>query len=180
MLEAMLKDPEYVNEARFTDDARAMFESAKLYIQQYPDYLRAIMKELTGLFESISTDRLLREYASDWNDLMVTMFLDANGMPVLKPELISDVPKLVRAIIEKIAVIPIGTVQGSSQDPDNNGVDFVIENLNVAAHGLVPDDIRVRTDTRIGVRAGSTFHQVELEYTVPKIICKDICFTYQK
>jgi hypothetical protein len=60
------------------------------------------LNELRGLFSAVATDRLLREYAADWNDLMVSLFLDANGVPVLKPELISDVPKLIYAVLDKI------------------------------------------------------------------------------
>lgn len=68
------------------------------------------MQESTNFFDAIVSDKLLRQYADDWTDLMQQLFLDARGNPVLKPELLADLPKLVGAIISNIAVIPIGSV----------------------------------------------------------------------
>jgi hypothetical protein len=61
-----------------------------------------------------------------------------------------------------------------------HGVDFVVDNINVAASGLLPDWSVVRTETKLDMKNSEATHHVEVEFTIPQVLSKDICFTYEK
>ncbi|KAI3649058.1 hypothetical protein MP228_006912 [Amoeboaphelidium protococcarum] len=175
MITLMLKDSEYVEQEQFRADTEALSRDAEWYAMKYRQPVNTIMQESSNMFQSLLGDRLVRQYAADWNDLMVTLFLDQDGTPTIKPELIGDIPRLVKFVLDRISVIPIDQVQGSDDQ-----MDYYVDHINIAAAGLTPDDAYLSSESHVHMREGTSSTTVTLDFTVPEILANDIRFWYHK
>ena len=180
----MLNDKDYLQKEQFKKDAQKLVEMTTSQLNLYKEYLDTFISEVQNFFGSIAEDRLLRQYASDWSDLMVQLFLDPIGRPVFKPELLTDIPKLIGALIQNIAIIPVPEINSAdNSEMQDSSIDFKIDNINIAAQGLLPNNARVVTETDVDFNeTGSGFmsNKVNLQFTIPQVSASNINFAYKR
>ncbi len=79
----MLEDLDYLQSDDYRNQVQTLMTRLKDQRDVY-DQVQVLLQETSGLLDAIGQDRLLKEYAQDWNDLMVSLFLNERGRPTLK------------------------------------------------------------------------------------------------
>jgi hypothetical protein len=136
ILQRTLTDDEYVKSKDYEQDTDALVQQTQqLAKSPVMKHINTLIAELDQYFDALKQDKLLKEVAAEWSDLMATLFLDNNGRPTLKPELLWDTGKLVMLAAEHLHSIPVGRIEHWDSDMDYT-IDHIVLSLENANPGL--------------------------------------------
>lgn len=99
--------------------------------------------------DGVVNDPLNRRFATDVKTLATDLFFDDNGRPALKSGMARDMGKVVKAIADEIAYIPVPRIEH-----DDQSMHLVLDDINVKASGLLPEYVHIAAEGTYDRSAG--------------------------
>jgi DNA ligase-4 len=168
-----IKDKHFVEGQEFSRD----IDSFGQWIQARGEELYAksdeVLNHLSGLYESLSNDKLLKSYGDDLSNLAQELFLDAQGRPTVKTELLSDIPRLIMFFGHLLQSLELPDVQNSDES-----VDFLLRDIKVIAQ--TPARAILKSKTEYNSKTGLASTLITAKLNGVHFSAKNIRFYYTK
>ena len=122
-----------------SDWIRDLVETIRtVFTDNYRDLWNDLFYSLREWFEGFGQDEMNMRLVGDVNTLISDAFFDAQGKPVLRPELIKDIGKIVPLIADQIAYLPIPRFEHEDDD-----YHMIFDNIIIKASGLLPKHVEL-------------------------------------
>jgi hypothetical protein len=106
--------------------------------QKYEPTRKQLSEELNQVLQNLRSDEAVQEFSDSFRHLMQTIFLDAQGNPILKPELIRDCQLIFPELLEKLRYIAIPKIEASTDD-----YNYCYEDIVVRTSQLYPENFSI-------------------------------------
>ncbi|KIJ56192.1 hypothetical protein M422DRAFT_774043 [Sphaerobolus stellatus SS14] len=135
-MQRVLLEPGYVVEDQCNRDGITLREEGrKFYDDKYKAQFDEFFDAVSSWFSALTTDPLNTRLGEDWARLTRHLLFDADGKLIWKPELWSDIRRvIIPQIMDKVGYIPIPRAEFSDQN-----LDLVIENLTLSGRNMFPN-----------------------------------------
>ncbi|ORZ34678.1 hypothetical protein BCR44DRAFT_1485734 [Catenaria anguillulae PL171] len=148
-------------------------ETVQQDLAQLRDALSQLAHESQRFVASLRSDSTLQDVSSSLTGLMQAMFIDEQtGETKFKPELVEDLRRIVPALVQQLAVLPVARIDVSTDD-----VDVILDNLSLHA-SILPKDLTIVTETHLATDAGTAVNQIELKLRNVQFSAPDLVFYY--
>ncbi|KAJ3036789.1 hypothetical protein HDV00_002401, partial [Rhizophlyctis rosea] len=136
-------DPAYTDQSDYEKTAQDLVVRGRKGLSKYDYYTQKITYEASNFADALASDRATQKLAADANAIFADLFLDERGKPTFKPELLRDLAKIVPAIADKLAYLPIPRTE-----IDDGTYHMIFDNI-VLHSTILPKYVRVVTDTTV-------------------------------
>jgi len=134
-----LRDPNFVKETDYIQHGSMLIDRGRtLLLERYSDHTQRIADEASAFNEALQNDALTAQWAADFQSLVRDLFLDENGQPTVKFELIKDFAKILKLAGEKIKYLPLPKIENSDEE-----YDYVFDNIVLYLAEAVPKHLRM-------------------------------------
>lgn len=191
-LRRSIREPGYVQDSGYTDEANALINRGReVFTDKYRTHVSNIGREFKALGDAMAADPTTNQFADNLNELVSDLFLDENGRPTVKFDLVRDFARLLPVIAEKLEYLPVPRVEGS----DDN-VDYSFDNMVLRCTNLLPRHVHFHTDTTITMHPPVPYsdrvvsrreqgdmyikHRIHLTISTIRADARDITFYYKK
>jgi len=110
----------------------------KVIKEKYEPTRKQLSDELNHVLESLRTDEAVQEFTDSFRHLMHTIFLDEQGSPILKPELIRDCQLIFPELFEKLRYVAIPKIEADTED-----YSYCYEDIVVKTSQLFPENFSI-------------------------------------
>jgi hypothetical protein len=107
-----LRDPKFVQETDYIDHGSKLIERGRyLLLERYSDDTHRIADEAMEFNSALQDDALTTQWSKDFEALVGDLFLNENGQPTIKFELIKDFGKILPSIGERLKYLPLPRIE---------------------------------------------------------------------
>lgn len=107
-----LRDTDYIERADWNQEASNLLKKGRSILhERYRGPTDAIFDEASAFITALQRDSLTNELTSDLEQLTRDLFLDENGNPTIKFELVKDFAKIVPIIASKLEYIALPKIE---------------------------------------------------------------------
>ncbi|KAK9762047.1 hypothetical protein K7432_012574 [Basidiobolus ranarum] len=174
-----IREYEYVDRPGYTDDANRLIERAHNITEgKYRGQFEQISREVSEFNRAIQSDRTTQRFANDLESLTQSLFLDENGNPTVKYDLVKDFAKLIPIIAQKLEYLPLPRIEQSDEK-----MDMVLDNVVIECGNIAPNFVHLKTDTVVDTnpQAKQNVHnKAFIKFTHVQVRAKNIAFYYKK
>ncbi|KAI9295541.1 hypothetical protein K502DRAFT_335085 [Neoconidiobolus thromboides FSU 785] len=171
-----LKDNKFVHQKDYTDKAIDRFEKTRdMLLNKYRQPVRSVMDEASGFMKDLKEDPTTNRMVKDLDGLTRELFLDANGKPTIKYDLLQDFQKFVPVLSKRLELLEIPRI--SEQDDDN---EYILDNIKLSCSNIVPKTVRVRTDTEFDTEEERIVNAVSIKMQGIQAQAREVAFYYKR
>ena len=148
-----IQDSDYVsNREKVRDDVKDLISRTRFMNSKYSDEVSIIRHEVNYINKSIQRDDSLLKLREDFSKLGRDIFMDSNGNPTIKPELMTDAQIIISSVLDSIRNIPLPPIKRYKDD-----MDVELENIVLNATDVTPSNIQfiAQADTDKDATSGS-------------------------
>ncbi|KAJ3043463.1 DNA ligase (ATP) [Rhizophlyctis rosea] len=171
-------DPNFTDRTDYEKTAEDLVVRGRKGLSKYDYYTQKITYEAANYADALSSDRATQKLASDANAIFADLFLDERGKPTFKPELLRDLAKIVPAIADKLAYLPIPRTE-----IDDGTYHMIFDNI-VLHSTILPKYVRIVTDTTVDATKSEPTEQfqnfVYLEISHIEASARDVAWLINK
>lgn len=143
-----LRDTQYLQEVDWTNEANSLLSRGRHTLtENYRGHTDAIFDEGRAFITALQRDQITNELANDLERLTSDLFLDENGNPTIKYEVVKDFAKLVPVIASKLEYLALPKVDYSDEE-----FDYILDNVVLRCTNIVPRYLYIRTDTDVHIK----------------------------
>jgi len=191
-LRRSVRETRYATTDEFTEDANELITSGRdVFSDKYRTHVSSIGQEVRALIDAAAADPTTSQFTDNLNELVSDLFLDENGRPTVKFDLIKDFARLLPVIAEKLEYLPVPRIEGSDED-----IDYTFDNMVLRCSNLLPRHLHLHTDTTITMHPPVPYsdrvisrreqgdmnvkHRISLTISTIHADARDIAFYYKK
>ncbi|KAI7868580.1 hypothetical protein BDF14DRAFT_1742337 [Spinellus fusiger] len=181
-LKQLFKEPGFVDSEASTKEGEALLRRGQELTQdRYKDKFSLLLDESRAITEAMANDKLALELKKRFKSIHKDLWLDRDGNPVFKPQLLEDMRKtLLPAALEQIKYIPIPRIEYS--DPE---FDVVVENIVLSGDSMIPNVFEMKMENYSRFTAKTHSNNVNQQSIVIKMaeiqaVVDDVVFYYKK
>jgi len=178
-----LKDSEFVKETNYDQAWSAFVSRGRSLLYDNPAYRETLLKiadEADMFTTAVSTDATTTTLRRSFSNLWKDAFLDDQGRPVLKLDLLQDLRRVLPSIFkENLAEVSLPRIEYS-----DNEFDYFSDNIVIHADEILPKyivlDVRTAMDTTNPSIESSIDTFIRLQISEMHVSSKNIEFGYKK
>lgn len=107
-----LRDPKFVQETDYVERGSDLIESGRyLLLERYSDDTQRIVDEAKEFNAALQDDALTTQWTKDFETLVGDLFLNENGQPSIKFELLRDFNKILPVIGERLKYLALPRIE---------------------------------------------------------------------
>ncbi|CAG8490215.1 3984_t:CDS:2 [Dentiscutata heterogama] len=174
-----LRDHEFVERTDYREHGSRLIENGRcLLLDNYRDTTQRIVDEASAFNDALQEDRTTRQWARDLECLIRDVFLDENGRPTIKFELVKDFGKILSIVAEKLKFIPLPRLENS----DDN-YEYSFDNIVLHVSDILPKHLHISLTSDINLdREANDIVQNTAVFEISKLRAdaRNIAFYYKK
>ncbi|KAI9027459.1 hypothetical protein CLU79DRAFT_716995 [Phycomyces nitens] len=181
-LKRLLKDPGYVDSEASTKDGEKLLRTGqKVTKGRYQNLFYDMLDESKEITQAMAEDPVALEINKRLRNIHKDLWLDGEGNPAFKPQLLTDMRKtLLPAILEQIKFVPIPRIEYS--DPQ---FDVVVENVVLSGDTMLPNvfDIKMENFSRFSPKTNVSNvdrQSIFIDMKEIQAVVEDVVFYYKK
>ncbi|OAD78793.1 hypothetical protein PHYBLDRAFT_86476, partial [Phycomyces blakesleeanus NRRL 1555(-)] len=181
-LKRLLKDPGYVDSEQSTKDGEKLLRTGqKVTKGRYQHLFYDMLDESKEISRAMAEDPVALEINKRLRNIHKDLWLDSEGNPAFKPQLLTDMRKtLLPAILEQIKYVPIPRIEYS--DPQ---FDVVVENVVLSGDTMLPNifDIKMENFSRFSPKTNVSNvdrQSIFIDMKEIQAVVEDVVFYYKK
>ncbi|KAJ9076161.1 hypothetical protein DSO57_1028891 [Entomophthora muscae] len=137
------REPQFVHTKEFGNAVSVRFDqSRKLLLKKYREPVNRISKEAQSFVNDLKEDPTTNRAIRDLQSLTREVFLDANGRPTAKFDLLQDFQQFVPALSQHLERLNIPRIY----EKDDDG-EYILDNISLICTHIVPKLVHVRIDS---------------------------------
>ncbi|KAF9534642.1 hypothetical protein CPB83DRAFT_755601 [Crepidotus variabilis] len=178
----VLLDAGYVLEPECNNHATRLRETGRqFYDEKYRTHFDNLFSTTGNWFKAMGDDPLNKQFGDDWARLTKDLLFDNEGSLKFKPELWSDIRKVILpTLIEQVGYIPIPRVEYS-----DDALDLVVENLTLQGRNILPNIVQFEAQNYVKFSPYNAIeddHRHHITLTLEQIQAdmRDVAFYYHK
>ncbi|RUS19813.1 hypothetical protein BC937DRAFT_86862 [Endogone sp. FLAS-F59071] len=157
-----LRDTDYIERADWNQEASNLLKRGRSILQErYRGPTDAIFDEASAFINALQRDSVTNELASDLDQLTRDLFIDDEGNPSIKFELVKDFAKIVPIVASKLEYIALPKIEYSDDE-----YDYILDNVVLRCSNIIPRYMHIHTDTHINIQAPGSRDRVQEEVSV--------------
>jgi hypothetical protein len=154
-IDALIQHPNRANRQNVMD---AVENARRAVLTRYEPDARRLRQAISNFTRKIVEDNQHQQIMTDVQRVVQDLFLDANGNPTIKTELIRDFAVTIVRAISSIRYLSLPTI-----DQEDDTLKFVLSDVELYCRDILPSQILVQTDTMVsttktGIPAATRIH----------------------
>ncbi|PPQ90960.1 hypothetical protein CVT25_015686 [Psilocybe cyanescens] len=178
----VLLEPGYILEPDCNNHANKLREIGReFYDGKYRAHFEGLFDSVGRWFGAMGEDPINKQFGQDWARLTRDLLFDSEGSLKFKPELWSDIRKVILpALIDQIGYIPIPRVEYS-----DDALDLVVENLTLQGRNLLPNMVSFEAHNYVAFSPYNAIseqnsHRITVNLEQIQADMRDVAFYYRK
>ncbi|KAH7884057.1 hypothetical protein F5I97DRAFT_2046740 [Phlebopus sp. FC_14] len=178
----VLLEAGYVLEDDCTREGNGIRESGRFFWdEKYRAHFDNLFNSIGSWFSAMGDDPLNRRFGEDWARLTRDLLFDAEGSLKFKPELWSDIRKvIVPTLVDKVGYIPIPRIEYT-----DDALDLVVENLTLQGRNLFPNFISMNAHNYFkfspyGAIPDERHHEFTFTFAQMQADMRDVAFYFRR
>jgi len=174
-----LHDTEFVQNTDYTQSGSDLINTGRqLLLEKYRDQSENVRRQANSFNEAIQNDPTTARWRKDLDNLITDLFLDDNGSPTIKYELIKDAAKIIPVLTTQLQYLPLPRIENSDDE-----YDFAFDNMVLHLPDILPSHahLSLTSDINLDREATSSIKNYAF-FEVSKIRAdaRNIAFYYKK
>ncbi|KAJ3357599.1 hypothetical protein GGF32_000950 [Allomyces javanicus] len=133
-----------------------------------------VAKEARTFLDSLRSDATVRNVEASLTALMHDLFLDEQGAPQLKVDLLADLQKVLPLVVRRLATVPVARIDYADQD-----LDLILDNVELDCV-LAPANVKLTTETHWVPDLGQVVSTAKLQMRGMRVDARNVVFYYNR
>ncbi|RUP43364.1 hypothetical protein BC936DRAFT_137287, partial [Jimgerdemannia flammicorona] len=156
-LRRSLRDTDYIQRVDWNNEASDLFKRGRHnLVENHRGNVDRVFDEASAFATALQRDEITNELASDLERLTSDLFLDENGKPAFKYELVKDFVKIVPIIASKLEYLALPKI-----DYADDEFEYILDNIVLRCTNIIPRHLHIRTDTKVRIEPPTTRDHVQ-------------------
>lgn len=174
-----LHDTEFVENTDYTRYGSELINTGRqILLEKYRDQSENVRRQANSFNEAIQNDPTTAQWRRDFDNLITDLFLDENGSPTIKYELIKDAAKVIPVLTTQLQYLPLPRIESSDDE-----YDFAIDNMVLHLPEILPSHAHLSLTSDINLDRESTSlikNYAFFEVSKIRADARNIAFYYKK
>lgn len=171
-----LKEPEFINQDTYLNDAGILARTTKDTLKQdHRNSAQTMLDRLSDFFGGFSADPDNRQVADDLKTLLSDIFYDESGNLVIKTDLVHDLGAIFPILGDSLANVPLPPLEY-----ENDQWYIKVENVVLHCTGILPKYMNFNTGATIDMDQKAVNGNVTLDISRIQVSLQNAKFTYRK
>ncbi|KAJ1924704.1 hypothetical protein IWQ60_005024 [Tieghemiomyces parasiticus] len=140
-----LRDHTYLESDQYRTDARGLLERNRDTFQAHSQAAsETIGHELRQLMDGFRRDPVTRQWTDSLGGLFSDLFLDEQGKPTFKTNLVHDAVKVLPELVAAARYVPLPRIESADDQ-----FEFAVDNTVISLSNILPNNVTISTRTDI-------------------------------
>ncbi|KAI9226017.1 MAG: hypothetical protein DHS80DRAFT_33134 [Piptocephalis tieghemiana] len=147
LIRSSAREPTILDDPNYREKSSQLMDTGReLFGDRYQPHARELSNQTSAFLQGFAEDPLNKAFTRDAKKLVRDVFINEEGNPTLKPELVQDVATLMVRLVSKLKYIPMPRMEILDKDTD-----LVLDDLVLYADDIIPDQLQFRTATAMDI-----------------------------
>ncbi|KAJ9063985.1 hypothetical protein DSO57_1035158 [Entomophthora muscae] len=170
------QDTQFVHSKEFSKATGERFHRTRnLLLNKYREPIKNLSIEAQSFVQDLKEDPATNRAIRDMQDLTRELFLDADGRPAVKFDLLRDFQKLIPVLSKRLEKLDIPRIC----EKDDSG-EYILDNISLACNHIAPKSVHVRTDTQFDTDEEMLMSMVNIKLSGIQASAYEIAFYFKK
>ncbi|KAJ1927276.1 hypothetical protein IWQ60_003084 [Tieghemiomyces parasiticus] len=140
-----LRDHQYIESEKYRRDANELLDRNREVFQESSRMASATVgREVQALNEGFRQDPTTRQWTNELDGLFHDLFLDEQGKPTIKANLVNDAVKALPELAAAARFVPLPRLEASDEE-----FEYAVDNLVISLTNILPNNVTVSTRTDV-------------------------------
>ncbi|KAI0226070.1 hypothetical protein L0F63_005234 [Massospora cicadina] len=175
-LNELLRENRQFFNKEFSDAAGKHFNRTRdILLSKYREHINCLSDEAQSFITDLKEDPTTNRAVRDLENLTRELFLDADGRPTIKFDLLQDFQKFIPVLSRRLECLEIPRI--CAQDDDT---EYILDNITLVCSNIVPKTVRVRTDTEFDTEQEKIMNVVSVKIQGVQAAAREVAFYFKK